>query len=311
MAVPWKKSKEIEGVSTASLVGLKAALYAKESELKFSSTSKLKPLKTKRIKTKKGDSIWEKKNSGVQERNQKDKLETLKPEIELESERKLKLKSELYQKYVERKIPIGCSEDVLVDFEHKVWERIKEDEANNSNKAKQFNNNNNNNNQSIMFIKAEQKENSESDEDIRKQWEKYRERHQERDRERDIDRDIDRERDRDRDRDSFNQYEIKRRTQQREAEIHEMQERVEEARKYEQLQLLNQLQAQTKAGREKHQELKLLRQKMGQERIKLIKQKQLQLKKIKNLNQNLESEDSSHKIGDSLLQLLNENQTKN
>eukprot|EP00761_Pharyngomonas_kirbyi_P000440 gb/GECH01000440.1/.p1 GENE.gb/GECH01000440.1/~~gb/GECH01000440.1/.p1 ORF type:complete len:252 (+),score=97.12 gb/GECH01000440.1/:1-756(+) len=107
-----RKGRSIEGVSSSSLVELKATLFDTQSK----ATQKV------RSREPASSSKMELKNRGVEERSQKDYIEFQK---ETDYRSSLERKAQIYEQQQRE----GTASSSLVDFERKAWEQEDDNEA--------------------------------------------------------------------------------------------------------------------------------------------------------------------------------------
>eukprot|EP01112_Ceratiomyxa_fruticulosa_P001366 TRINITY_DN1142_c1_g1_i1.p1 TRINITY_DN1142_c1_g1~~TRINITY_DN1142_c1_g1_i1.p1 ORF type:complete len:260 (-),score=92.10 TRINITY_DN1142_c1_g1_i1:75-854(-) len=243
----WRKRKEITGVSSSSIVDLKAHLFAERQEsTKFSGESHTtnpsihKPLlqslkapeeRGRRVQIDEGT---EAKNKGVEEREERDKKifdEEQQRYSEQNIDAKMRAKVELYEKLKKggelNSTNISAYDDgpYLVDFQRREWET--ETKPDNNHNTDNFFNNNNNTPTEMYARKPSLKE-----EEMKKIWNKQ-----------------------------------------------GQEEEIEQIRKKEKKERLDQVVKETKEGREKVQESKDIRKKAAQDRLNMINKTQKKLKK--------------------------------
>uniref|UniRef100_A0A7S0HFG6 Uncharacterized protein n=1 Tax=Hanusia phi TaxID=3032 RepID=A0A7S0HFG6_9CRYP len=108
-----KKRREIEGVSSSSIIDLKASLFQAEEEVKRAKASG-KPLPAKQLVVKQPQT----RNKGVEERAQRDQIAL---EQQLNPTESLNSKMQQYNAMISQGY-MDSKEQFLVDFEQKKWD---------------------------------------------------------------------------------------------------------------------------------------------------------------------------------------------
>jgi len=244
----WKKRKDIDGVSTGSIIDLKSVLYQEEQNARASSKGSTTERRSTKLQT-----ILQ--NKGVGDRNSRD-IEDRGEDGEVSSEvleAKLRAKSELYDRMKsggykdneEDEEDPYSDRGYLVDFEQKSWNEEKkrksefeyrydprddDDDYDNNNSSRS---NNNSYNSKNTYSSTTSSRGGKEMEETRKLWE--REGLEETNRERDSS--------------------------------------ISRARK---MDIIDDVVYETKKGREKHQEAKTKRKQALEDRMRLVKERQKQ-----------------------------------